>query len=311
MSKYRMLACASTLLAFAVTAAGCGGAPETTEEAEPATDLEAAAAPAAPASEAEEQATPATTEQIGEPAASPQLAAPAGGTIQGRIRLEGRPPGNPIIRMGADPLCSRINRGKRVVQEAVLNTADGGLANVFVKLDGSFPQSPVPTAPVAIDQRGCIYAPRVVGVRVGQTLAVRNSDALMHNVHGVSATGNGFNFSQPKAGMVRSLQMMGEETMLRLMCDVHGWMTAYIGVVSHPYFAVSSADGAFDIAGVPAGTYTIRTWHERYGELTQTVQVTVGATTTVDIGYTGDEEPPTTGVRDLHVPVATGHLAAR
>ena len=262
MRKHRTLACASALLACAVTAAACGGTPEATEEAEPTADFEAAAAPAAPASEAEEQAIPATPEQSGEPAARSQLAAPVGGTIKGRIRFAGRPPGNPIIRMGADPLCSRINRGTRVVQEAVLTTADGGLANVFVKLDGSFPRSPVPAAPVTIDQRGCIYSPRMVGIRVGQMLAVRNSDALMHNVHGVSGAGNGFNVSQPKAGMVRTF-------------------------------------------------HTIRTWHERYGPLTQTVRVTADATTTVDVEYTGNEKPPTASVRDLHVPVTAVHLAAR
>ena len=311
MRKYRILACASALLAFAFTAAGCGGTPEATEEAEPTADFEAAAAPAAPASLAEEQTTPVTPEPSGEPAASPQRAAPVGGTIRGRIRLTGATPGNPIIRMGADPLCSRINRGTRVVQEAVLTTADGGLANVFIKLDGSFPQSPVPTASVTIDQRGCIYSPRMVGVRVGQTLAVRNNDALMHNLHGVSGAGNGFNVSQPKAGMVRTFRMMSEETVLRLRCDVHGWMTAYIGVVSHPYFAVSGADGAFEITGVPVGSYTIRTWHERYGPLTQTVRVRAVATTPVDVEYTGNETPPTAGVRDLLAPVTAVHLASR
>ena len=298
MRKHWMLGCASAVLACALTAAGCGGAPDAAKEAEPAAGVETAAVPAAPASTAVEQATPATQGQSGEPAERP----PGGGTIKGRISLAGRPPGNPIIRMGADPLCSRINRGTQVVQEAVLNTADGGLANVFVKLDGSFPQSPVPTTPVTVDQRGCTYGPRVVGVRVGQILAVQNSDALMHNVHGISTTGNGFNVSQPKAGMVQTFTMMGEETMLRLRCDVHTWMTGYVGVVSHPYFAVSSADGTFEITGVPAGTYTIRTWHERYGELTQTVDVTTGAMTNVDIGYTGDEEPPTAGLQELHVP---------
>ena len=241
----------------------------------------------------------------------PQRPAPEGGMITGRIRLTGRPPGNPVIRMGADPLCSRLNRGTRVVQEAVLTTADGGLANVFVKLDGVFPESPAPAAPVTIDQEGCIYNPRVVGVRIGQPLAVGNSDALMHNVHGISAAGNHFNVSQPKSGMVLTLQMTGEETMLRLRCDVHGWMTAYIGVVAHPYFSVSNPDGTFEITGVPAGTHTIRTWHERYGELTQTVQVTVGATATVDIEYAGDEQPPTAGVRDLHVPAPALHAAVR
>ena len=300
MRKHRVLACAAALLACAFAAAGCDSAPETTQEAEPA-NLDAAAVPVAPA----------TSEQTSEPAARARLGAPAGGTIKGRIRLEGRSAGNPIIRMGADPLCSRLNRGKRLVQGIVLNIADGGLANVFVKLDGSFPESPVPAAPVTIEQRDCIYGPRVVGVRVGQMLAVRNSDALMHNVHGLSTSGNDFNVSQPKAGMVQNFSMTEEETMLRLRCDMHGWMTAYIGVVSHPYFAVSSADGAFDITGVPAGTYTLRTWHEHYGELTHTVSVTTGETTMVDIGYTGDEDSSPTGVRDLHVPATTLLAAAR
>lgn len=300
MSKYRALACVGALLTLALTAAGCGGAPEVTEEAEPA----------APVSEAGEQAAPGTPEQSGEPATTPQPVGPVG-TIKGRIRLAAALPGNPVIRMGADPLCSRMNRGTRVVQEVVLTTVDGDLANVFVTLDGSFPDSPVPTTPVTINQQGCIYGPRVVGVRVGQALAVRNSDALMHNVHGVSVTGNGFNVSQPRSGMVQTFPMMGEETMLRLRCDVHSWMTAYIGVVSHPYFSVSDADGTFGIAGVPTGTYTLRTWHERYGELTQTVSVDIGTTTTVDIEYTGDETPPVTGVFDLHVPVIAMHAAAR
>src|SRR5262245_7007282 len=100
------------------------------------------------------------------------------GSIKGRIRLTGKLPGNSVIRMGRDPMCAKMNAGKQVVQEAVAASLDGGLANVFVRLQGSFPQTPVPNTPVTIDQRGCIYYPRVVGVRAGQTLQVRNSDNL-------------------------------------------------------------------------------------------------------------------------------------
>ena len=83
--------------------------------------------------------------------------------------------------------------------------------------------------------------------------------------------------------------------MLQLKCDVHRWMTAYIGVVSHPYFAVSTAGGAFEIDKVPAGAHTIQAWHERYGLLTQSVRVKAGATTTVDFTYTGNETPAKPG----------------
>ena len=119
---------------------------------------------------------------------------------------------------------------------------------------------------------------------------MKNSDELLHNVHGLSARGNGFNISEPKAGMVQQFKLKDEE-ILRLKCDVHSWMTAYIGIVSHPYFAVTSTAGTFEIANVPTGTYTIKAWQERYGPLMQTVRVRAGAATTVDFAYTGNEKP--------------------
>ena len=212
------------------------------------------------------------------------------GTIKGHIRLTGKEPGNPIIRMGMDPMCARINAGKRVIQENVLCSLDGSLANVFVQLEGTFPQTPVPTAPVTIDQSACLYHPRMLGARVGQMLQVKNGDELMHNVHGLSARGNGFNISEPKAGMVQQFKLKDEE-ILRLKCDVHSWLTAYIGVVNYPYFAVADTAGTFESANLPAGTHTIKAWHERYGPLTATVRVRAGATATTDFAYTGNEKP--------------------
>jgi len=214
------------------------------------------------------------------------------GTIRGHIRLAGKAPGNPIIRMGMDPMCSRMNAGKRVVQETVVASLDGSLANVFVSLQGSFPKSPVPTDPVTIDQRGCVYSPRVVGMRLGQSLLVRNSDPLLHNIHALSARGNGFNVSEPGAGMVQTFRPAKEEIMLHIKCDVHSWMTSYVGVVGHPYFAVTGGGGTFEIANVPAGTHTIQSWHERFGVVSQTVRVTGGATATVELTFTGNEKPP-------------------
>jgi plastocyanin len=213
------------------------------------------------------------------------------GTIKGHIRLTGKLPGNPVIRMGMDPKCSQINAGKRVIQENVVASLDGSLANVFVGLQGPFPQTPVPSQPVTIDQRGCVYGPRVVGVRVGQLLQIRNDDDLIHNVHSLSARGNSFNVSEPKAGMVQQFQLKDEEVMLRVKCDIHSWMTAYVGVVSNPYFAVSSTAGTFEIDNVPPGNRTIQAWHERYGPLTKSVRVQAGSTTTVDFVYTGTERP--------------------
>jgi len=211
--------------------------------------------------------------------------AAARGTIKGHIRLSGEEPGNPVIRMGRDPMCAAINKGKQVVQEAVVASLDGSLANVFVRLQGTLPATPVPNEPVTLDQRACVYVPRVMGIRVGQTLQVRNDDELLHNVHSLSTKNNTFNVSEPKAGMVQQFKMKDEEVMLRIKCDVHSWMTTYVGIVSHPYFAVSGAAGTFEIPNVPAGSYSIVAWQERYGEKTQMVRVNPGATTTVEFVY--------------------------
>jgi plastocyanin len=226
----------------------------------------------------------------GVPGASPAAGGPAGGgNVTGHVRLAGQPPANALIRMGVDPMCSRANAGKRVMQETVVTDKEGGLANVFVRVAGKFPQTPVPSQPVAIDQRGCVYVPRVVGARVGQTLQVRNSDALLHNVHSVSTRQNAFNVGQPIQGMTNDFRLKDEEVMLPIKCDIHRWMTTYVGVVSHPYFAVTDREGRFTIGDVPPGSYTLETWHEQYGTLSKPVRVTSSAPSTVDFEYAGKQ----------------------
>ena len=220
-----------------------------------------------------------------------QAAAQSGvGTIKGHIRLTGKLPGNPIIRMGMDPMCSKMNAGKRVIQEFVVAAADGSLANVFVRLKGNFPQTPVPTQPVVIDQAGCVYTPRVVGARVGQTVQIKNSDPLLHNVDALSGQKNGFNIAQPRAGLVYEFKPKNEEIMLHLKCDVHNWMNAYIGIVSNPYFAISNAMGNFQIDKVPPGTYTIEAWHERFGLVSKMITGKPGVPTTFDFTFASNEK---------------------
>ncbi len=244
----------------------------------------------------------------------PVAAQVATGTIRGHVRLEGPAPANPIIRMGADPRCAAAARtqGARPVQQLVLRAADGGLANAFVDVQGSFPATPVPTTPVQINQQGCVFAPRVIGARAGQMLQVRNGDMTVHNVHSVSNKGNDFNTSQPVTGMTSRFALKSAETMLRLKCDIHSWMVAYVGIVTHPYFAVSDAAGSFQIVNVPVGTYTIRAWHERYGLATRKVQVKAGAVVSLDFSYEGTEKPPAASVRDLVLPagLSTIQIAA-
>jgi plastocyanin len=212
--------------------------------------------------------------------------APRGGTIEGHVRLAGPSPGNPPIRMGADPMCGRMYHGERPLQQLVVADAAGNLANVFVNVEGTFKNAgPAPATPVVIDQRGCVFTPRVIGARAGQPLQIRNSDALTHNAHGITANGNTFNVSQPQAGIASTVALTHEERMLRIRCDIHSWMTTWVGVMTHPYYAVSDTAGTFRIANVPAGRYTIHAWHERYGDQTLTVAVAPGQTAKVEFSY--------------------------
>ena len=173
-----------------------------------------------------------------------------------------------------------------VVDDAVIAATDGSLANAFVELVGTFPDTRVPAEPVVIDQRGCLYSPRVVGLRAGQVLQVRNSDDGLHNVHGVSTARDTFNVSQPVSGMVNTFRPR-DPGILRLKCDVHTWMVAFVGVVNHPYFAVTTADGTFTLRGVPEGTYELRAWHERLGTTVSQIRVDADRETNVDLTYSG------------------------
>ena len=140
---------------------------------------------------------------------------------------------------------------------------------------------------VVLDQRGCKYHPHVFGVQVGQPVTILNSDPTLHNVHAVPKANTEFNFGQSSKGMKTTRIFDKPEVMVPFRCDVHGWMAAYGGVVSHPFFAVSKADGSFEIKGLPAGTYTIEVWHERLGTQTQTVKVDGKAGVTANLSYKG------------------------
>lgn len=236
-----------------------------------------------------------------------------GGTIVGHVRYMGPTPVNPIIRMGADPRCNKLYAGKRPTAPTFIVAADGGMANVFVDVEGSFPNAPAATGPVVIDQKDCMFQPHVLGARIGQTLQVKNDDATGHNVHALSMAGNDFNTSQPSKGMVFEYKLKAGEV-LHIKCDIHVWMNTYVGIVDNPYFAVSGTDGSFTIANVPAGRLTIRAWHEAMGPQTQTVEVQAGKTTSVDFTYMPGQKPSSgAAFRELIVPagVQTASIATR
>jgi hypothetical protein len=212
-----------------------------------------------------------------------------GGTVTGSVTLVGKAPSNPEVDMSEEPQCAAKYKTTPRDPIVVVN-ANGTLANVFVYVKQGLPADatyPPPTTAAVIDQSGCEYHPRVFGIMVGQPLDIKNSDPLMHNIKTHPKQNRPFNVSQPTAGMTLTRTFTDPEVMLPFECNVHGWMHAYAGVLSHPFYAVTGTpDGGFSITGLPPGTYTIEAWHERYGTRTATVTVQKNETKVVDLTYT-------------------------
>jgi len=228
----------------------------------------------------------------GAPAAAPggggkKVDAATAGEVKGVVSLDGVAPKNADIKMNADPVCVKQTAGSPQSQETFMVGKDGkSLANVFVYVkDGLSPDYTfdVPTESAKIDQQNCRYHPHVFGMRVGQKLEIVNSDPTLHNIHAMPKSNTEFNNGQPIQGMKMDHTFTAKEVMVPFKCDVHGWMNAYVGVLDHPFFAVTDDEGKFDIKGLPPGTYTIEAWHEKGGATTQSV--TVGPSESKDITF--------------------------
>ncbi len=211
------------------------------------------------------------------------------GSITGAITFDGPAPAPRAISMDQDPVCAREGSGA-VAEDIVVN--GDKLQNVFVYIkegkagDKSINSYsfPAPAEAVTLDQKGCRYVPRVIGIQTKQTLNVVNSDATSHNVN-VDAKLNGkFNQGQSNGAPPIVKQFSRNETLIPVKCNQHPWMRAYIGVLSHPFFSVSGQDGRFEIKGVPPGTYTIVAWHEKY-PTGQTQTVTVGPSASAEANF--------------------------
>lgn len=211
---------------------------------------------------------------------------PAGeaAVITGVVNFEGTAPAPEPIDMSDEPTCAEKHDDGPVRRPVVVNE-NGTLSNVFVYVrEGLGDRSFAATADERVmDQDGCEYQPHVMGVQTGQEVTFRNSDGLLHNINAQGSTNRSFNISQPQ-NMDTERSFSQQEIMIPVRCDVHGWMEAYIGVVDHPYFAVTGEDGSFRLENLPPGDYTIEAWHEEYG--TQTAQVTVAAQQTGETSFT-------------------------
>jgi plastocyanin len=205
------------------------------------------------------------------------------GSISGAISFTGAVPAPSKLDMSNDSNCT----GENFLDDVVVN--NGKLQNVFVYVKSGLPQAAfeIPTTDVTLDQKGCKYVPRVLGIQTGQSLRIINSDPTNHNIHPVPRKNREWNESQ-LAGQGPIIRKFREqEVLIPVKCNQHPWMLSHIGVLAHPFFAVSDANGAFAINGLPPGEYEIEAWHERYGAKTMKVKVGEKADVKADFTFEG------------------------
>lgn len=205
------------------------------------------------------------------------------GTVKGVIKLEGTPPPNKELNLGT---CTTETKGP-VYADTVL-VKDGKLQNAFVYvkkgLEG-YKGATTPTEPIVMDQKGCVYRPHVIGAQVGQKVIFLNSDPVLHNVRTVADANATFNEMMQTKDTRLTKVFDKEEVPVRAKCDVHPWMAAFIGVVPHPFHAVSSEAGEVTFQNVPEGEYEIEAWHEAFGRQTQKVKVEARKTAQLAITF--------------------------
>lgn len=205
------------------------------------------------------------------------------GSVTGMVNFVGTPPPPKPISMGADAVCE--SKSPNSMAEDIIVKEGGAMQNVFVYVkDGKTADNKninnlgfdAPAQAQVLDQSGCHYVPHVVGIQVKQKLSITNSDATSHNINLQATKNEKINPSQPPGAPPVEKVFTRSETLIPVKCNQHPWMKAYIGVLSHPFYAVSGPDGKFEIKGLPPGTYTLVAWHEKFKQ-EQTQTITVGA----------------------------------
>lgn len=222
--------------------------------------------------------------------------------VKGKVVFDGEPPKpKGLPPMNADKVCAQQHAKPPVDQATVIYTKQGNaIPYVFVYMkEGVKDKYDPPKEPVVIDQKGCIYTPHVFGMIAGQQLNIKSSDETAHNIHAVPKKNTEFNLAQPKPGVIERKDketFNKPETAIKIKCDVHGWMSSWCHVMTHPFFDVTkdhlentdeAKRGTFEIKDLPAGDYTLEAWHETFGTVQVKVSVKDGETQEVEIKMTG------------------------
>ena len=215
------------------------------------------------------------------------------GTLVGKVNYEGKLPKKKSLKMDADPVCGSSHKNPVYNQSFIINE-NGYLKNVLVYLKEVKYDGKPPEKPAILDQKGCIYDPHVQALMVGQELLIKNSDATLHNIHGLPKINSEFNFAMPRVVKEKGITISKPEQHIYVKCDVHPWMKSYISVFDHPYFAITDETGSYKIENIPPGQYEIVAWQEKFKDKATKEWKTLLAT--VEIGE-GESKQDFTFVR--------------
>jgi len=203
-------------------------------------------------------------------------AAPGSGVITGWVGYQGTPPKRRPINFGGEKACADLNKDKSPHDESLELNTNNTVKWAVVSIRGKVPgEYQPPDKPVVMDQVGCVFVPHAAALMVGQDIEYRNSDPVTHNIRGTPKRNTVFN-SVFAANLSSKAKFETAEIGIPLKCDIHFWMSSYIHVFSHPFFAITGDDGSFVLSGVPPGSYTVQVWHETLKPQTQTVEVKAG-----------------------------------
>jgi hypothetical protein len=211
------------------------------------------------------------------------------GTLTGKVRFTGKRPPRKTVDMDEDPQCQKLHHTP-VSDNAVEVNRNGTLANVFIYVKQGLEGKTFkpPTTPAVMDQKGCWFIPRVLGIQTGQPFDVTNSDPVTHNIHPRAHINREWNHSQAEGAPPLEREFTQREIMIRVKCNIHSWMHAWIGVVDNPYFAVTGSDGAFSLKNLPPGAYTIEAWQEALGSQEQQVTISPSGKSEISFSFKGE-----------------------
>ncbi len=190
------------------------------------------------------------------------------GSLKGTVKFSGEIPDQKPVKTG---------KFKKICGEEIPNQSfmvhKGGLMNAVIYLEGD--DLGGEPGEFVLDQKDCRYSPHIIAGKKGSTLVIKTSDPINHNIHTYSFENDPMNLMFTP-GQEEEMDL-DEPEVIKVECDLHSWMVAWIVVTPNSKYSISKKDGSFEIPDIPAGTYKVKAWHEALGDLRQTVKIGDGA----------------------------------